>query len=569
MTFIWYEKKLGIHKITPLRRPITMDESEIKQIFENREMDNEHVIFIGNSNSGKTVAADKYIESIRRIERGKVVVIALTNKPGNDYDFGFNCFEPFDESQVKLLKRIGREPKAEKIKLYHPFVFDSEVYLKNSEIRNRKLPEINFYTYSIKDLTEKSWASLLNRNQDDIPIDVSMQTAKELSNHEGYLEFLQRINQKVRRGEIDKLKIGKVEDGFIFDTDSEDKTTLSKIVKPMRKLYTHFFLQSHDFELNLDFEKILNDPEHIHVFGRYWIENEQMRYFDVNNLEIQLMKAIKRAKTKYRVIILKEEMAYWLPKTGQTVQQEILGKLDGDILKTARDAGKGVTLVATTQLYRLTDDNFVSSCPIKFLGGLDPSDQAILFKNFGYDFGSDEMRKISSLVNKRGSFRMWGSIHYRIRINVPQHSFKIKNLPFFEAFSQVYPDKLVTHAEVYDMMKQKRAEISATMKIKMEEEIERIKQEEMQKKLEREAKQGEKSESKNQVRMQLKERIITDKANAKKRCYEDAKRFLADAKKFSWRAFVKAYPEHTDHKKAKRYVTDYAAEVNDDTFNAL
>ena len=121
------------------------------------KISNFQVGFYASSGHGKGLAEEGFIEEWRNSTGGVTIILA---DPKGVAEFSFANFPAKERYHLDELKHDGIEPSSHPVKLYHPFSFD---------IPKMYLPKIDFYTFSLKDLTREDW-SILSETKSDLSL---------------------------------------------------------------------------------------------------------------------------------------------------------------------------------------------------------------------------------------------------------------------------------------------------------------------------------------------------------------------------------------------------------------
>ena len=405
---------------------------------------------------------------------------------------------------------MKKEQQQDILKVYHPFTF--------SIPKTGSMPPINFFTLSLKDLSETGINAILSGSSDRETVRICQSFLNKIDKKATLWDFLWTVGKQIGM------------EYRIFSYDPEgmgvpvktkgDVRGVSAIRDAFLTFRNHYTLQPDKYQNNLNFIDLLNDNEHIHEFTLKWIKEERLRYFYYIEILGRIVQALDSGKIKNPVCLVIEEIKVLLPKQIETSYQKQLSRILVDILSTIRVKGKGCFVISTTQNYFGTNEDFRSSTSERFLFKLSPEDIQKLIKY--HNFKQADIDRINSL--ETGQFYWWkelvSDVGRMMYIFPPPHKIAEENSPdFFELWKRYYPDKLIKPYDQYRRMELEMMQVEVDAKIRLKEEEEKIRNKEKDKK---EAEEKKKAESTSKYQQENAQRELNKKMrlDRKKICYE-------------------------------------------------
>src|SRR3990167_10709547 len=202
-------------------------------------------VIYSKSGSGKGLLGESIIEKMHN-KGWQIIILA---DPKGEIEHGFAMFEPKAHYHLNGLRKQGKKPSTKKVKIYHPFTF---------RIPNRKLPEINFYTLSLKDLGRAEWGMIVETFYDSYTIKIMMDTCQSIRSYDDVFSFIHRIRNSIKG----KKKEGQVyydPENFFVDVTSGKITSLQDIVNYLKIFKNDWVLSSDDCPLKLNIKEMLRD----------------------------------------------------------------------------------------------------------------------------------------------------------------------------------------------------------------------------------------------------------------------------------------------------------------------
>lgn len=395
----------------------------------------------GVSGHGKGMAEEGLIEEWKRTTDGIVIVLA---DPKDEAEFSFVNFPAKEKYHIQQLKKDGIETNSYPIKLYHPFTFN---------IPKMYLPNIDFYTFVLKDLNREDWAILSETKSDSATIRLLNRAGSELKKDEGIFMFMQNVKDMTSTKKSKKRKMGKAKN-FYLEEPAGTAKSISEINALLYPFQNNYFLSNENCPIKLDYDKILLNPEPYHIFLSMWLGDLKLKEFCVLHLLNGFISAIQRLSNKQQ---LKKPVLFVIPEIRLLCPlrpegyKEHLTEAIGDALNTVRSVGRGVSLIFDSQNWSGTDER-IRNTGETFFGLLGSKDKEFV----GKQYNKENKDRISEIANYKCSFLRFEHESDGIyRFFLPSHMHKEENYNWIEMF-KAYGREMKT----YDSLKKQMKDIS-------------------------------------------------------------------------------------------------------------
>lgn len=497
------------------------------------------IMFIcSSSGKGKGLAEEGILERLHKLG---FLVLVLAD-PKKECEFGFAMFKPKEYYHLEHLNKIGVELSTKKVKLYHPFTFS---------IPHSLLPEINFYTFSIKDMTRREWSMILETEFDTEAVRLLLNASKNISDNEGIIGLLHTIydlTKSKKQGRILKSD----PKNFLLPIPMGSSKSIQDISSYLQLFKQDMFLASESCKLNLNWKDILSDQEHYHVFLTNWIYDKKLIDLTVLALLNQVLEHKDYARTPICIVIPEVRKQLPFRPRGHEV---FLAEIMKESFSTMRAMGRGMCAIMDSQSFRDTNESVKNSATITLFGELSPDDAEDVAKTMNY------RRDIRTQLNKmeyRNSFLVAG--HEDIGAITPffaSHMHCEPSYNFFEMYKRYFPEKMRSYINLIKDMKIEYSREENTIR----EKIRKIEQKEKER-LEAIKKEKDKKESiKDVAESKIKKAKEIESKNKKElmRLVYEAKEKFPDKK---WRELGREFG--INHITAKNYYNDYEKSLEEE-----
>src|SRR3989344_4673232 len=247
----------------------------------NRTVALHQVLICAKSGHGKSLALERIIYSYWK---AGFVIISL-NDAKNLLELGFlgMPIELIQDYHKRALKEQNLEPITADIKVFHPFTFN---------IPKNKIPETNFFTFPITELSDSEIVFLLEDSEDRITREIIANAKNNLSEKDSLWEFIQKIELLTKR--IQKSGYQEYPNQQLFGLDEPALGTLKnvdEIARSFNRFQTNLFLMPKNSESNLNIEKeLFENQKTIKIFSTRFISDQKTKDFVVLMLLNQIVK---------------------------------------------------------------------------------------------------------------------------------------------------------------------------------------------------------------------------------------------------------------------------------------
>jgi len=447
----------------------------------DRSVNSEFVFVYARPRYGKSLAVESLLELYHKAGYTILCLSDVKSKSNSfEAELGYAMFEPEKKYHLDRLKKDGTLPSKKDVILYHPFSFG---------IPLTKLPKINFFGFSLKDLRRSEFSMISESAWESDTTRLLLNASSNIPKNMGLWGFLHYIKENV---------VGKKEgketkhDPNMFDLPITGGTAkslqdIASYFLPFRKNY---FLLPEDSELKLDWEKILNDNKHYHVFGNGFIDDEKLKDFCVMALLELIIR--NRSKGKKPILIYIPEIRYLVPYRPEGYKKFLAYSMKSNI-STMGNMGKGgITGVFDSQSLTDTDEDVRKSQTKTFFGEMADKDIENISKTLRW--GKDQIKPLIQSDTERTSqpsFLYAGDVDRGSWTpRFPSHRHAEESYEFGEVYSEhnkINPEKypLESYKWLVDKMKKQMEEERAKIKEKIKREQQKKKDEDERKREER------------------------------------------------------------------------------------
>lgn len=498
---------------------------------ERGEVENGTIIILGSSGTGKGILGEALTEEFHK--QGYVVLIIAD--PKNEMEYGYAMFEPISQFHLNYLKSTGKRPERKNVKLYHPFTF---------RLPRHALPEINFYTFSLKDLGRQEWSLIAETGWDTDNMKLLLNASETISSSDGLYGFVHYLFESVK-GRQEGKGVKSDPNRFHLPVTGGTGKSLQDVVNYLKPFEKDYFLAPDNCKLNLDWKEILSDQEHYHFFSSKWLGDDKQREFCVMALFNQVIK--HKDACKHPVLFVIPEIRALTPVKAEGYKKFLAQGITRN-LSMFRSQGRGMSAILDTQVYTGVEEEVIKSATDVLLGRImNIRDIDALVKARGY---RHDMRDRLAKLGK-GLFYLMGKEDIdELGVLMPSHRHCEESYNFFEHYKAEYGDKMKDYsqliAEMRSMLDSEEEKFKERMKKREKDERERI--EAIKKAREEKSAKAKKLDEKIEKATQIKEKVATD---LMKLVYE-TKQANPD---MSWRELAAKF--NLDHKTAKRYCEKY------------
>ncbi len=434
-------------------------------IGKNGMVNNQQICVVAKSGNGKTVVTRTMQDEF--FNKGYVCIYIAD--PKKTQEANFMRFLPEDKEHLLSLKLVGKPARITPIKHYEPFTFSTP--------KNKKLSDIQFFTFPIKQLGRPEFSFLLEAEADSESVGLLLKGAREITNNDGLFTFLHKIQSSIQGKKDGNKRMADPSNFFLSGTVGNMKS-ISEISRHFTPFKHDYMLSPENSDLNLKWRDILNDNKHVHIFNSSFVEDEKLSDFCTLTLLTQIMK--NRHLSSKPVCIIIPEIRTLTPAKNEGFKSFLAANIKKQ-LSLCRSTGKGgVSTIACTQVFMDISENVRNSFTDVFLGALSLTDIDRISKAFSY---SKPIREVLLSPDYPYSFVYVGNDEAMGHLpHMPHGMLKEERYEYFDMCKKLIPEKMKNYHDLFDIMKQSYDLEFQTFKDKTIKDRERIIQKEEEKK---------------------------------------------------------------------------------------
>lgn len=403
------------------------------------------LLIVADSGTGKGTSTESIAERWKRATGGVVILLNDEKKEGEQT---FVMYEPEVNYHLNSLKKDMIVKNKYKANLYHPYT--------HNLAKKGILPDINFFTLSIKDMTRDDWSILAESDAESETIKLLERVAEDLGRNDSLFDFLHEI-EKLTEGKKDKKKSVPDPKNWFLKSGGGTSKSVKQVGNMLSSFKKDYFIRKDTCPFKLDWEKILLNPEPYHIFLTNWIKNPKVKNFLV---EILLGQAVTESQRLADIGKLKKPILFLIPELLKVCPAEnkgssyYLAKALRKSLVTMRSQGAGMSCIADTQNWSQTAPEVRGAFNNTMYGKLNPEDARIIMKSNSYN--STIRDTFKEIGDNKGCF-VW----YRhedsgvISCFMPSHRHKEvgadKN--WIQTYKKHYKDKMKSYNSLVNQMK--------------------------------------------------------------------------------------------------------------------
>jgi len=484
---------------------------------------------------GKTLTTEAIVEEYYR---AGYLVLCIAD-PKNEWEFAYQMFKPKEEYHLQNLRKQGKHPEEKSVKLYHPFTFN----LPSKEY----LPEMNLFTFSLKEMRRPEWSLISESNWDTETIRILLRASQDISSRDNLYSFAHYMQDSIKGKSSGKKKVADSKN-FYLESSSGSMKTMSEISNYLYPFKNDFFISSDSCRLNLNWKEIMSDRKHYHVFLSSFLKDDKLKDFVV----LVLLNGIINNKQylKYPVVIVIPEVRTLCPFRPEG-HKIFLAQGIKQALSMIRSSGRGMSSVLDTQVFLDVDENIRNTSNCVFLGQIGSENDRVAKI---YNYRREEREKLRRMEYGKGSYLIKGHEEDEIVFWFPSSMHCEEHYNFFEMYRK-HKKPVKKYSEEIKYMRNLIAEdeekIRQRIKSREKEEKERKKREQKEK----EAKSVEKHKSEKKEK-KIEELEKQTKLQKMKLCYERFYDESLDKKERSYRKIAEKMGLKS-HITAKKYIQEY------------
>lgn len=425
-------------------------------------VNSEFIFIFARPRYGKSLSVESLLQLYKK---AGYTILCLSDVKG-EWELGYAMFEAQKKYHVDRLKRDGMSPEKEKVKLYHPYT---------SNIPSGYLPNIQFYGFSIKELSRSEFSMISETAWESDTTRLLLNASDSIPNDMGLYGFLDYIERNII-GKKDGKKVKRDPNLFGLKVTGGTAKSLQDIASYFLPFRKNYFLLPHNSDLNLNWEEILNDNKHYHVFGSAYLKDEKLKEFCVLSLLNSIIR--NRKKGKNPILIYIPEIRYLVPFRPEGYKKFLAYAIKSNISIMGNMGKGGIAGVFDSQSYSDTDEDIVKSQTKTFFGELGGKDVDVISKQLKW--GSKLIKPlIKSDVERTSqpSFIYMGDPEIGDWTpKFPTHAHAEEEYEFDEMYKKYYRDDMKRYDDLKKSIKKQYEEEIKIIdeKRKKEEEIEEL-----------------------------------------------------------------------------------------------
>ena len=504
---------------------------------------NEQILIVAKAGKGKTLAGEGIAE---KYHLSGYITIVIAD-PKDELEYAYQMFKPREKYHLDHLRKIGKKPFGKKVKIYHPYT---------NNIPTISLPDINFYTFSLKDLGRKEWGLLAETDWDTETMRILLQASQNISKEDGLYGIMHYIQNAVKGKKVGRTKKADPRN-FLVEASSGTLKAVTEISNYLQPFKYDYFLTKDSCPLNINWKNILNDQENYHVFVSNFVKDEKLKDF----LILALLNGIITNKKYLRkpVVVVIPEVRTLTPFRPEG-HKKFLASAVKSCLSMMRSSGRGMSSILDSQVWNSIDESVRDSATVTLFGELGGgADMEKVAKAYNYRRDIRDQLKSMEYMN---SFLMVGKEDREtVTVFFPGSCHAEPHYSFNEMYREEFPEKMKRYDGIIKMMNKisNDEENKFRDKIKKQEKAER----ERKKKEQKEKEETQNKEGKVEEKIErAKAKETQSKIQLMKLCFEMKNDESIDEKERTLRKIGKKFG--LNHITVGRYIEDYSKIKNKD-----
>lgn len=476
----------------------------------DKTFNSEFVFFYARPRFGKSIAVESLIELYHK---AGYTILCLSDVK-DEWEFGYAMFEPEKKYHLDRLKREGILPGKKKVLLYHPITFNIPT--------NIQLPKMQLYGFGLKDLRRSEFSMISETAWESDTTRLLLDASESVPSSVGLWGFLHYIGGHVM-GKKDGRQIRHDPNLFDLPITGGTNKSLQDVASFFKPFAQNYFLIPDNSVFKLDWEKILNDKKHYHIFGTCYLKDSKLKEFCV----LGLLNAIitNRKKGKNPILIYIPEIRYLVPAYPEGYKKFLAISMKENISIMGNMGKGGIAGVFDSQSVTDTDENVRKAQTKTFYGEL--SDKDVAYVSKALKWGKYDIRPLIQSDARRESqptFLFSGDVERGSwSPRFPSHCHAEESYDFEEMYKkhhhknpEEYPYE--NYKATLDLIKKQITEERNKIRERIKRDIQKQKEEERRKAIQKQELQNEKKD--NKIPEKFKEKIQKNKERDMKLVYE-------------------------------------------------
>lgn len=400
----------------------------------DKSVNSEFVFVFARPRYGKSLAVESLIELYHK---AGYTILCLSDVK-DEWELGYAMFEPKKAYHLNRLKKEGTKPSKKDVILYHPFTFG---------IEEGMLPDINFYGFSLKELKRSELSMISESAWESDTTRLLLNASNNIPKNMGLNGFLHYIEDNII-GKKDGKEIKRDPKFFNLRVTGGTAKSLQDIASYFLPFRKHYFLVQDNSDLKLNWEKILNDNKHYHVFGSCYIDDPKLKEFAILSLLNSIIR--NRKKGNHPVLIYIPEIRYLVPYRPEGYKKFLAYAMKSTISIMGNMGKGGIAGIFDSQSLTDTDEDVRKSATKTFLGEMADKDIEHISKSLRWS--KEQIRPLIQSDAERTSqpsFLFMGDIERGSWTpRFPSHCHAEEDYSFDEMYKYNYREKMKSYADL-------------------------------------------------------------------------------------------------------------------------
>lgn len=514
-----------------------------------------HIFVFAKSGMGKTETVEFLAEEWQKVTHGSVVFLCDSKKTVEE---SFAMYKPEEKYHLERLRLDGLEPESHDVKLWHPWCFGIP--------SKKNLPDINFYTLSIKDMSAEEFGILAETDFQNESIEIMLRVASDLNNDSGLFDFLHEVQRLVKGKAKRRNIINPDPKNFWLSVGAGTSKSITQISGHLAPFKREYFLRKASCPYSLTEDKlikILNDNSCFHAFFTRWVapNNKKIHAFITLSLFKRICDIVlfHAEEIKIPTLVIINDVLSLCPENAMGYHIFLARAFESN-LRMMRSTGRGFSSILDSQSWYKTSSSVKDCATVTLFGELAPDDSDRVSKAMNF---RREYRENLQNMNGYCKYLIAGQQDKGVfRIFLPRFMHKEEKYVWTEMYKKYFPDKMKNYSELYNYM---RKEINFE-----EDKIKNLVRKQIEEQEAEERRLIEEKKSKGKESEKIKEKIEKIKVkedkinlNLKKSMYEMFNDQSKPRKERTVRAIGRKFG--ISHPTVKKYIKDYENSLKEET----
>lgn len=381
------------------------------------------------------------------------------------YNMGYKIVVPFDVKGSREVAHCQFPPKRKwhikKVQEQEeePFTLPCEVWHPVTKyIPNIKMPEVKFYTSSIKSLGERELAFISGvLDPDNFTVRLMRDAINDLSSNEGFYDFIHRadelINENTKTYKALTVQKPNPKNFWLREATMGGKTNIKELGSHFRLFGDKYdilpIFMEDNFDMNIDWLKLLNDQKTVSLFTNFLIPAQQEKLKDYINFHpiSQMFDTImnNQEKIKHPILFVLDEIRYMIPKNPKGYQF-IFASTMKDFFSIIAGMGQGVSSVSGSQTWFDVSEEVMNSFSKTFWGKLESAKE---YERIGKALSLSSTQKTNLKLIEDGDWIPRGDEDSMAKESLcPPFALPDKEWKYEDFYRKQFPDKLTNYSDV-------------------------------------------------------------------------------------------------------------------------